>query len=48
MERDFFIRTNRVGFSEWRKDDIELAEILLGDPDVTKFWRQGCIIHHMN
>ena len=37
MERDFFLTTKRIGFSEWKKDDITLAEILWGNPDVTKF-----------
>lgn len=37
MARDFFLTTSRIGFSEWEKDDIQLAEILWGDPDVTKF-----------
>ena len=37
MERDFFLTTKRIGFSEWQKDDIALAEILWGNPDVTKF-----------
>ena len=26
MDRDFFLTTNRIGFSEWEKDDIKLAE----------------------
>lgn len=37
MRRDFFLTTSRIGFSEWKKSDIKLAEILWGDPDVTKF-----------
>lgn len=37
MEREFFITTDRIGFSEWKKDDIKLAELLWGDPDVTRF-----------
>ena len=37
MDRDFFLTTNRIGFSEWEKDDIKLAELLWGDPDVTRF-----------
>lgn len=37
MERDFFLTTKRIGFSEWQKDDIALAEKLWGNPDVTKF-----------
>ena len=31
MERDFFLTTKRIGFSEWQKDDIALAEILWGN-----------------
>jgi len=37
MSRYFFLKTDRIGFSEWEKDDIQLAELLWGDPDVTKF-----------
>ena len=37
MAKDFFLTTSRIGFSEWKKDDIQLAETLWGDPDVTKF-----------
>lgn len=36
MERDFFLRTNRIGFSKWEKGDRKLAELLWGDPDVTQ------------
>ena len=36
-ERDYFLTTDRIGFSEWKKDDIELAELLWGDPDVTRY-----------
>lgn len=36
MERDFFLKTDRIGFSVWKKDDIKLAEQLWGDPEVTK------------
>lgn len=37
MERKFFLITNRVGFSKWEKEDINLAELLWGDPNVTKY-----------
>lgn len=37
MARDYFLRTSRTGFSEWRHDDIELTELLWGDPDVTRY-----------
>lgn len=37
MTREYFLKTNRVGFSEWKKEDIKLAELLWGDPDVTKY-----------
>lgn len=37
MARDYFLRTDRTGFSEWRHDDIELAELLWGDPAVTRY-----------
>lgn len=37
MSRDFFLKTSRIGFSEWKQDDIKLAELLWGDPEVTRF-----------
>lgn len=37
MIRDFFLKTKRIGFSEWKQDDIKLAEVLWGNPDVTRF-----------
>lgn len=37
MKRNFFLKTNRIGFSKWKQDDIELAELLWGNPSVTKF-----------
>lgn len=37
MERDFFMKTKRIGFSEWEAEDIELAKLLWGDPTVTRF-----------
>lgn len=37
MERDYFMTTERIGFSEWQEVDIKLAELLWGEPDVTKF-----------
>lgn len=37
MERDFFLKTNRIGFSIWKQEDIKFAELLWGDPDVTRF-----------
>lgn len=35
-ERDFFLKTERVGFSHWQSDDIGLAEALWVNPQVTK------------
>lgn len=37
MTKDFFLMTNRIGFSKWQKGDIELAKLLWGDPDVTRY-----------
>lgn len=36
MVSDFFLKTDRIGFSNWKPEDIELAELLWGDIDVTK------------
>jgi RimJ/RimL family protein N-acetyltransferase len=33
----YFLTSERVGFRHWRKDDIELAIALWGDPEVTRF-----------
>lgn len=37
MAEDFFLTTSRIGFSKWKKDDIQLAALLWGDPAVTRF-----------
>lgn len=37
MEREYFLTTERIGFSEWQEDDIDLAKTLWGDPAVTRF-----------
>ena len=35
--RTYFYKTERLGFSHWDKNDITLARILWGDPNVTHF-----------
>lgn len=35
--REFFLKTDRIGFSKWNRNDTELAELLWGDSEVTKF-----------
>lgn len=35
--REYFLKTKRIGFSRWTKDDIDLAILLWGQPEVTKF-----------
>lgn len=37
MKKDFFLKTDRIGFSKWDSKDIKLAELLWGNPQVTKF-----------
>lgn len=37
MERKYFLNTARVGFSKWTQDDIGLAGLLWGNPEVTKY-----------
>ena len=37
MKKNYFLKTDRIGFSIWEKDDIQLAQLLWGDPEVTKF-----------
>ncbi len=37
MDRAFFLRTERLGFSVWQADDAALAAQLWGDPAVTRY-----------
>lgn len=37
MDRELFMTTNRMGFSNWRADDIDLADSLWGDARVTRY-----------
>lgn len=34
---NYFMVTKRMGFSNWSKNDIDLAKLLWGEEDVTKF-----------
>ena len=35
--RDYFMKTERIGFSVWTGSDIDLAKRLWGNPEVTKY-----------
>lgn len=35
--REYFLKTNRIGFSIWTNEDSTLAETLWGEPEVTHF-----------
>lgn len=35
--RLYFMQTERIGFSNWTKEDLPLANILWGEPDVTRY-----------
>lgn len=35
--REYFLKTERIGFSIWNRDDIKLAELLWRNPEVTRF-----------
>ncbi len=37
MEKEYFIKTGRIGFSYWTDTDLELATTLWGEKDVTHF-----------
>lgn len=37
MEREFFLQTDRIGFSKWTREDLPLAQLLWGDPEVTRY-----------
>lgn len=36
-KREYFLTTDRVGFSKWNQGDLALAELLWGDPEVTQY-----------
>lgn len=36
LPKSYFLKSERIGFSHWQASDTELAEILWGDPAVTK------------
>ena len=52
--REFFLKTDRIGFSKWDYKDQELAKLLWGDPEVTKYicasgvFSQKDIINRLN
>ena len=33
----YFMKTKRIGFSKWGKDDLELATVLWGNAEVTRY-----------
>lgn len=35
--REYFMQTDRIGFSLWNKEDNSLAEMLWGEPEVTRY-----------
>ena len=37
MDRTYFLKTNRIGFSKWCEADLPLAQALWGDPAVTRY-----------
>ena len=37
MERTYFLKTDRMGFSKWTEADLPLAQALWGDPAVTHY-----------
>lgn len=37
MKRQYFLKTDRIGFSEWTEKDINLAHLLWSDNAVTKY-----------
>lgn len=36
-EREYFMKTEHLGFGIWTEDDLEIAKELWGDPKVTEF-----------
>ncbi|MCH4170852.1 MAG: GNAT family N-acetyltransferase [Lactobacillus sp.] len=43
MTRTYFLKTKRLGFSNWQLADLPLAQQLWGDPAVTKYISQSGI-----
>ncbi len=37
MQRTYFLKSNRIGFSIWRLDDWNIALELWSDPEITKY-----------
>lgn len=37
MHEEYFLKTERIGFGIWRKDDLDQARRLWGDPQVTRY-----------
>ena len=37
MDRAYFLKTKRIGFSQWSENDLPLAQSLWGDPAVTRY-----------
>ncbi len=37
MSRDYFLTTDRLGFSHWNESDLAMATTLWGDPKVAEF-----------
>lgn len=37
MKRNFFVQTERIGFSKWSESDFPFAEMLWGNQNVTKY-----------
>lgn len=35
--KEYFLKTDRIGFSYWTQEDGELAGMLWGEPEVTRF-----------
>jgi len=35
--REYFMKTERTGFSRWTEGDLELARLLWGDPETTRY-----------
>ncbi len=37
MKKEYFMKTEHIGFSAWTNDDLELATQLWGEEDVTQY-----------
>ena len=46
MSKEYFLKTERIGFSKWKDNDLEYAKFLWGNPEVTRYICANGIFSH--